>query len=249
MILFGSTAVVHWFSNSLIEPNDIDYLVPDNWPYSNSDHTEYHKIKFYDQVAEANFHQSVLLPDLLYTIKVSHLPWEGKNGKWWKHLKDAVYLKSHGCKINEEIYALFYEEWEHRFGDKSHITFDKSTEDFFADYVTREYDHDWVHHQFMIGEQPAYKLILKNEASALCSKEKFFDLEFSQQCYTALEEMFVIAFERNISLPDAYKALVTRMTKGWWNRFLIENAATLLNDFTSEKNRYKLKVNSIKGKK
>jgi hypothetical protein len=179
-----------------------------------------------------------LSPNLLYTIKTSHMAWELKNGKWWKHLKDLVFMKSKGCSIDQEVFDACYKHWETLHGNKSHISLNKATEMFFKDGVRREFDHDYLHDYFKITEKPAYQYILTTDDSPLCSYEKFCELDTQLQYYTCLEEMFVVSCERNISLPNAYKALVTKMTKGWWNQFMIDNAEILLDGFEYEKLTY-----------
>lgn len=260
MLIFGSTAIKFWFDEYKHDPKDLDVLVCDSnyeWDKDTASpqtiellndsklRVEYHFASANEVMVAKNMHHMYLEPNLLYTLLVSHLPWESKNGKWWKYLKDAVFLKNRGCQIDEEVYELYLTEWKTRFGDKSHIKFDKPNEEFFYDGVTRQYNHDELHAIFAIGPQPAYQLFQVDPSKALCSKTKFFELSTETQLHSALEEMFVIAFERKISLTNAYKALVTRMSKGWWNRFLIENAEQLLNEFKSEKQQYEERVNNV----
>ena len=75
-------------------------------------------------------------------------------------------------------------------------------------------------------------MIRKDQNSPLCDEKMFTELSFDDRIKTALEEIHVIATERilvhkNIPLKHArYKALkhlITSMTKGWFNRFLVVN--------------------------
>lgn len=237
-LIIGSTAMKHWWPDYDKAPKDIDYLCLHQKEKSH-DGIEYHHADFAIEVFKLNQDTEYLDKDILYTLKISHLAWEGINGKWWKHLKDAVFMKNHGCNVHQPLFDLFYKEWQKRFGDKSQISLNKATEMFFKDGVRRDYDHDWLHDYFAIQEEPAYKKILTYSDKPLCSKELFDKVPESVRYYSALEEMFVVSFERGCSLPNAYKGLVTRMTKGWWNQFLIENAEILLDGFVDEKLKYK----------
>lgn len=243
-LIFGSAAMKYWWPDYDKSPRDVDYLC-DSPVLEKTPGVEYHYALGLGVVFSRNVDDLYVDPDILYTIKVSHLPWEGKNGKWWKHLKDAVFMKNKGCVVVEDVYALLYKEWQKRFGDKSHISLDKATEMFFDDALDRVIDHDKAHELFSIREKPAYTRILPSEDSPMCSKELFLSLSEDDKIYTVLEEMFVVSFERNITLANSYMQLATRMTKGWWNRFLIENAETILDGYEQEKQSYKLKRSKI----
>lgn len=246
-LIFGSTAIKYWYPDYPKEPNDIDMIIS-SIPEKEfrRPNTEYFKNYGTDCIIKINQDPFYVDPDLLYTIVCSHLAWEPKNGKWWKWLKDSVFLKNKGCKINHYIYVRLYREWEILHGSKSHISLNKATEMFFKDGVRREYDHDWLHEHFKVNPDcPAYKYALRSTDSPMMDSFLFKELDRNTQLLTCLEEMFVVAFERKTTLPNAYKSLVTKMSKGWWNQFLIENIEVLLNEFTNEKKEYKIKVNKL----
>lgn len=250
-LIFGSTAIKYWFHDYTRIPNDLDYIVshiPQNKSIrlnATMKKIEYFKNGATDYILKINKDEFYVDPDLLYTIKCSHLAWDLKNKKWWRHLKDAVFLKNKGCKLNKEVFDMLYKEWEVLHGSKSHISLNKATEMFFKDGVRREYDHDWLHVYFSITGTPAYESILVSPDTPLCSEVKFNEISDDRKMHTALEEMYIVSFERGISLPNAYKNLVTKMTKGWWNLYLIENAEMLLNE-TEHTEQYKIKVNKLK---
>lgn len=248
-LIFGSTAIKHWFFDYDKTPKDLDYIchcLPID--YTKQSGVEYHipTNGAFDILAFYNQDRKYVDPDLIYTIKVSHLAWEGKNGKWTKHLKDVVFLQNKGCKLNKVVFDIFYQEWENRFGNKSNISLNKATEMFFKDGVRRDYDHDWLHEYFKIGDVPAYTRAQTNPSSPMMSREIFYSLSKQHQLNCALEEMFVVSFERGVSLFTAYKSLVTKMTKGWFNLFLIQNAEILLDCLTDEKESYRIRVDELR---
>lgn len=250
MLIFGSTAIKHWFPDYDKEPKDIDYLtVYEDMVKVTSmfggKKVEHHYAPFAQLVLDNNYDNIYLDANMLYTLKCSHLAWEGKNAKWWKYLKDAIFLQDKGCQLNKEFFDIFYRYWQHKFNDKSNISLNKATEAFFSEHVTRKYNHDELHEHFKILPSPAYKYALIDPSSPMMSEELFNAQSKQTQYYTALEEMFVVAYERNISLPNAYKALITKMTKGWWNLFLIQNAELLLVGVHAEKLIYELKIKEL----
>lgn len=88
-------------------------------------------------------------------------------------------------------------------------------------------------------------MILKDGEDVMVSLDKFLNLPYNVQLLSALEEMFVISHERNITLFEAYKKLVTSMTRGWWNLFLVENSSELLDGFEKEKYEYRQKRSGL----
>lgn len=235
-MIFGSTAIKHWYpSDYKKEPKDVDIL---SRVGVNSPGIEYHWADCFQYAFDNSFDQKYMDPYLLYTVKVSHLPWEGKNGKWWKHLSDVIFLQEQGCELDYEFLALLHKEWGKRFGDKSRINLNKTAEKFFNDGMKRKYNHDQLHEYFKFGEVPAYKLILKEDNLALVDKELFDSLSREDQLRTVVEEIFVVAFERGLSFGEGYKHIVTRISKGWWNLFAILNAREILDGFKEEKKVY-----------
>lgn len=248
-LIFGSTAIKHWFAEYPSQPNDVDHLVSE--PYTSDKQksdVEFHSPQTSAFLVLEKYNRDSIYvdSDLLYTIKMSHLAWEGKNGKWWKHLKDSVFLRNKGCKLNQEVFDAFYKEWQLRFSDKSQISLNKAVEMFFKDGVRREFDHDWLHEHFAVESQPAYQLALIDKNSPMMSKKMFDLLPERSKLLTCLEEMFVVSFERKVPMATAYKSLATTMTKGWWNLYLLEHTEELLDGFINEKQLYKMKVEKLK---
>lgn len=231
-VIIGSYALKNHFSDYPNEPKDID-IVQELTSYISFEPTklrvEIHQVdselfrQFYKHSIDG-----LLSADGLYTLKVSHVPWLGKNGKWWKHMKDIKFLRNKGCKLIPEFHQSLIELWKKKFDDKSHINFSKNTYDFFTDRVERKFDHDWLHEYFMIEDVPAYTRILKSPDTALCSEEKFDDLSHEHKIHTILEEVFVLSTERNTSFNEMYKRIVTGMSKGFWNTFIIEHVEEIL---------------------
>ena len=236
MLLIGSWAMQYWWIDYPYTPKDIDYLV--DTEIQSTSEVEYHTFDNVKYILDRNIHPSVADKDVLYTIKCSHIAWEGKNGKWWKHMRDIVFMQSKGCVIIAEIFDVLYKEWCDRFGDKRNISLNKASEQFFKDGRDRKYNHDWLHEYFKISDYPAYQDMLKTGCDVLCSKQKFDKIPHDRQIYTALEECFVVAFERNLSFAEAYKHLLTKLCKGWYCRFLIDNASSILNLYKHEKQQY-----------
>lgn len=241
MILIGSRATKHWYPD-FRECLDSDYITIQHM--ENTKYTEYHTVPDYlYNLLEFYCKDSVLVPDALYTLKLSHLSWEGDNGKWGKHLSDVMWLKDKGCNLQIHLYKTLYEFWKDKFGGKDKIKFTKSPDEFFSDSLKREWDHDKLHEYFKVdgspSGRPAYQSILENyQDSVLTSQYLFSKLDYRTQLLTVLEEVFVVAFERNLSVSEGFKHVVTRLSKGWWNTFALDNASILIKGFVDEKKEY-----------
>jgi hypothetical protein len=237
MILIGSEAARYWYRDFRTS-FDIDYVTTTF--NQNTDKTEYHNVPLEIYRLFLKYSENkVLLPDALYTLKLSHLSWEGENKSWHKHLSDAMWFQESNCKLIPEFYSIIYDFWKHKFGGKDKIKFTKSPDEFFRDSLKREWDHDKLHDYFKVDDKPAYQNILKGyEKSVLTSEELFSKLDFRTQLLTVLEEVFVVAFERNLSFSEGFKHVVTRLSKGWWNTFALDNASILIKGFVDEKKEY-----------
>jgi hypothetical protein len=229
MLIFGSTAAKFWFPD-FRETKDLDIMSPE--PKMSKEIQHYWQDAF-SYAVRKNTHKIFLDPDFLYTIKVSHAAWDIH---WAKTMKDIVFLKKKGCKLDPEFYELLYKEWEvvHR---AKRVNLDVKNQEFFNKNVTRQYDHDWLHQFLAFGAEPMHNLIRLDPNSALCSKKLWQMLSHDDKVKCAMEEVYVIATERFISrgYPPrtskmmSLKNLITSMTKGWFNLFLIENFDELVN--------------------
>jgi hypothetical protein len=237
-LIFGSCAVKHWFPDFREPKGDTDYITPEKLK-SNREH-EYHWVPSFQYILDYNNDLEYVDPNFLYTIKVSHAAW---NVHWDKSMLDIRFLKSKGCALDKVLYSMLVEEWEIIHGKKK-VNLNKPNEYFFNDAVNRKYDHDQLHEMFKFYDKPLHTKIRKDETKALPDRELFEQLNFEDQVKCALEEIYVIATERFIiphNIPKrhakykAMKQLVTTMTKGWFNLFLIVNFDFLLYNVEDER--------------
>ncbi len=239
MLIFGSTALKHWIPEAR-EPRDLDYLgnpicAPKG--FDRDYRVEHHWNDAFCYVLENNVDETYVDLNFLYTIKVSHVPWALKNGSWVKHMHDIIFMKRHGAKLDMYLYNQLFKQWEVKHGSKKYIKFVDNDSVFEKDNVTRFYDHDDLHQIFAFGKEPMHNLIRPDEHSSYCQEELFTQLTHNEQIETALEEIYTIAAERYY-IPHGMTAmeckskahfkLITSMTKGWFNRFLIENTEELM---------------------
>lgn len=238
MLIFGSSAIKHFYPEYNLGVNDIDCLSKTKVKGEN---TETHWCEAMQYVIDNNEDKNYVDPDFLMSIKFSHLPWLGKNGKWWKHLKDFHFLKDRGHTIDYTLVKELRKEWSKRFGDKSEINLNKTPDTFFNSQVKRKYNHDYLHEVFKLGNVPAYKLISADDGTTKVQKDKFDSLTEYQKLCTIFEEAQVIAFERNISISSAVQKIITSLSKGWWNDYCILNSKIILDGFKHEKELFMIK--------
>ncbi|MNK14412.1 hypothetical protein D3C87_325350 [compost metagenome] len=171
--------------------------------------------------------------DDLYTIKISHLPWPVF---WWKHVNDALFLKSKGAEINQPLYELLKQHWKVEHGTKTQLSLYRNKSEFFDDAVPKEFDHDLLHELVSFPERPVYTTVLKDGEEVATDREKWLALPFYDKIRMLREEMNVIMCERwllhdhiraKITLPQAWRMSVekttTALTKGIYSEFICEN--------------------------
>ena len=171
--------------------------------------------------------------DDLMTIKLSHLPYDIL---WHKHQSDYLFFKRNGAKINHDLYELLKPHWRELFGNKPFLSLYRTKDQFFDDYVSKPYEHDWLHELVAYPDAPVYTRCLKDGEQVAIDKAKFFELPFDKRVKMFREEVTVIAIERwmvnpkcrgTIRYPTAYGRAVhktiTALTKGWASEFMCEN--------------------------
>lgn len=227
-IVIGSAA-----ANALLgdekwrRPKDIDMFTDLSDPVRIGDDP------FWHEDLRAYFGNSVRWATLdeLYTVKLSHIFWEGKNGKWNTHASDLMRLKAFGAKPIDALYDVLYGVWEDKFG-KKRVDLDMDKADFFDDAVPRKWDHDSVHYSVAYGDHPLYEDFLTGEVKM--SMRKVWDAPFETQVRLFREEIFATALERKVIPSDysmspnaayvwALRRTVTSLTKGKSARFIAEN--------------------------
>lgn len=229
-LIFGSTALKHWFPDYKREPKDLDVITKEKSTYRKVDH---YWIDSHQYILDNNKDCTYVDPDFLYTIKVSHAAWD----IWWdKTMSHIMFLKDKGCKLDNTLYKLLYDEWMVHHKSNKRINLNRSNAEFFKDAVKREFDHDYLHEVFAYYDKPMHTRIRPDVDRAYCSQKLWDLLSHEDKVKCALEEIHVIAFERFILKGERYpiakrlamKNLILTMTKGWFNLFLIDNFKELL---------------------
>lgn len=235
--LIGSLAAIHWFPDFPREPKDIDFV--SDSPIGKMNPNLYlpspipkMKVEVYDNEVLLNWFgaRQIASPDELYTIKVSHSHW---NIHWTKTMFDIKFFQNKGCKLISELYDSLYKAWEIKHGKKK-VYLNVENEKFFNEHVTRIVNHDWLHEQVMYYNEPMFNKIKKDTSKAMIDKDMFFALDYEDRIKTCREEIKVISVERhgipnNFRVPSkaayirAAKDLITRMSKGWFPKFIVEN--------------------------
>lgn len=226
MILVGSKALERFGMNRQ-EPGDIDYW---GTSYAEGIDVTIMPEEIIEQVPAINY---VATPNAVYTIKCSHFGWDVH---WLKTKQDILWLKSKGCDIIPDLYDALVEHWKKEFNKKEHLSLAKSRSEFFDDYVTKIYDHDYLHELVAYPNRPVYEKCLKDGQEVLVDKEKFFAMNFSEQIKMFREETTVIAIERWLTNPQwrgtiswmkaynlALQKVITSLTKGWAQDFMVLN--------------------------
>jgi len=219
--LIGSQALKQFFPNLKREPKDFDYLVETKMPTNNQNGIveEYHE----NPVLFKYLSENELTPDVLYTLKVSHIFWDIF---WDKHMFDIVFLKENGAKLIRPLFDELYEYWNVFHTKNKRSNLDMSAKDFFNNAL-KTYNHDLLH--TYITPNPTYFKVLKDGAEVDVDENKFNNLTFDEKVDLVREEVYVMAFERlfNRDYRVAYawmlKKFIREHAPMWEALFIIEN--------------------------
>jgi len=232
MVLIGSQAIKHWFPDFPREPKDLDYVIHEykkldefseiNQP-STGKRIEYLKNKVIsDLFPDTGEH--VLSPNLLYTLKISHLFWDIN---WEKHEWDATWLREKGCQLDHPLFHKLYKQWNEVHGNNKRSDLKMSSADFFNNALTCEYDHDWLH--TLLKPIPTFNKVLKDGQEVEVDVNKFQFLTEVEKEALVREEIYVMAFERwpIIGFRHAYGRMIKKFILShapiWEAIWILEN--------------------------
>ncbi len=234
-ILIGSAALAQYIELGR-KPKDIDYFVDKNYKMYVSEKmddlkaTNTEVFAHQDLVGYFGNVDKVATLNELYTIKVSHIFWDLKNGSWDKHCYDIILMQKAGAKLIPELYNILYGIWEEVHGKKK-TNLNMMPEDFFNKNVTRIYDHDSLHSSVAYYDKPMYFRILKDNHPVNVDVKKWEALSLEDKFKTVREEVYATALERQI-IPSVYKAspraaykwalkkTITSFSKGFFALFI-----------------------------
>lgn len=220
MIIIGSTAIKYWYSDFPREPKDLD-IIGDKKDLILS----YGRVEqLSNPVLEEYYNggSKYLPPNLLYTLKVSHII--GWNINWEKHLWDIQFLKRKGAILDRKLFNLLYAFWPTIHSKNKRSDLEMSAEDFFTNSVDCPHEHDYLH--TIINPNPTFKKILKDEVEVCETKIK--ELGFEEKCDLIREEVMVMASERYKGMT--YKIRYSRMLK----KFILNHAPLEVGIFAIE---------------
>lgn len=108
----------------------------------------------------------------------------------------------------------------------------KSNDEFFDDYVKKEYVHDDIHKVVAFGEIPVYEKMKRDFTQAKCEKDMWNNLTYQDKVRCVQEEAMVIALERfvitgklnpKLAYYKAVEKICTTLTSGFFRAFAIDN--------------------------
>ena len=182
----------------------------------------------------------VIVPpaNILYLMKKAHL---NHSIKWSKHIRDFAHLEQYTkypgeTKEEQEFFRLRRKEANERFGDKSKINLNMDNDKFFGmseKAINRKLPHDRIHEIIAYEEIPMHCQMKTDQTKAMLDKDLIAKATQDQLDKLAREEIMAIAIERFMLNDDnahpyscysrAYELLTTRLSKGWFADYLIDN--------------------------
>lgn len=229
-VLIGSQALKEYIDIGR-EPVDIDYFSDRTFDKVEGTHVD----PFYHPDLTEYFSEEprVATLDELYTIKMSHIFWDLRNGTWEKHAKDLMLMKQNGAELIEPLYKLLYSIWKQVHGDKK-ANLSQGAMDFFNDKVVRTYVHDSIHASVAYYDAPLYERILADNEEVKVDKSKWDAMSYEDKLKCVREEVYATALERLV-IPSNYtysprrayawalRRTVTSLARGWFALFIAEN--------------------------
>lgn len=186
-MIIGSTALKHYFPDFNRQPKDLDIVTNQERKGVNSE-IEY----LYNPIIFKYCNEEYCTPDILLSLKVSHLFW---NINWEKHMWDVQFLLGKGCQLNLEYIVEQVEFWKKYLPTVHRSNLQMTKDDFFNNAVNKDVDeHDLLH--VKLADYPAYKKILKDGCDVELDENKWGNLSFEEKCDVVYEETAVMAFER-----------------------------------------------------
>lgn len=235
-LIIGSVALSHWAELNR-PPGDID-IMSQNLPFQPSpcpsklllENTWFGSASEY--MLKNNKHDVFLDLNFLFTLKVSHAAWDIK---WEKTMFHIYLMEKAGAELDPILLKELRTHWQ-KVHSKKRVAMNKMNEEFFADAVNRKIDHDKLHEIVAAPDRPANEKMREDLNSPLFSSKKWNESNFQDKMNCAIEETTVVALERYTDFDiakkshllqavfKAFKNLVTSMTYGDFNVFLILNA-------------------------
>lgn len=170
----------------------------------------------------------------LAIMKRSHLwkwdKWDSNITVYHKRLKPFVTFDQEDLEVLSRRVELTKKEFPQR-----HPTLNKTNSDFFDDFVTKKFDHDWLHELVAFYGEPLYTRLKHDEKKDLawCEKDLWDSLSLEDKNKCVAEEAHVIACERYMIPSDwktstkhayysALKKVCTTLTSGWFRDHSLE---------------------------
>lgn len=201
-ILIGSRAIKSWFPDFPREPKDWDYIGT-RTQFENKPHTEYHSNPIF-----RSYKRSIMGPDDLFTLKISHLFWDTN---WDKHIYDVMFLRDKGCILKRDLFDKLYKHWKEELPKIKKSNLKLKPEEFFDNAIKCPIPHDDIHE--ILNPNPTYKKILVGDGTVATSDEKFESLSHEEKMDLIREECMVMAYERlgGRDFRSAYKWMLKKL--------------------------------------
>ena len=235
MIIVGSQALFNLGEGS--QPNDLDVWLPEGCELEvNGADCSFMPQDVMDRFSDNSKKWGSACPKDLLAIKLSHLPYDIF---WWKHLQSMLHIKGlTKGGYNVRLYESLCRHWN-KVHTKDHLSLYRTRDQFFDDFVVKQYEHDWLHELVAHYGAPIYTRVLKDGQEVLVCREKFDNLPYTYKVQMWCEEIAVIALERWV-IPSKGKInylqawhrslhkVVTALTKGWASEWIIMNIEEFL---------------------
>lgn len=175
--------------------------------------------------------------DALFALKTSHR-FAKNSPHFWKNLHDWHAMRAAGASITDRWKSWLRRRAKATYDFKPPTLTGATKSSFFTDNVEYVYDHDAIHRIIALGDGPAYRRYMVDNAEVQCDPLKFRALPLSTRIAGVVEEACVLAIERSLVPFDgvdphrawlyAFGKVATSITSGWFRRFAYEHALDVI---------------------
>jgi len=171
----------------------------------------------------------------LAVIKRSHLY---RDLKFGVHIRDYQLLDSGFDEADLRLLRRRTKLTKRQFGDRT-PSLEKTVDDFFDDYVKKEFNHDDLHEIVAHGEVPMYTRMQRDPTVVKCHRDLWDKFTHEEKIQCVQEESYVIALERmliphklrgrnfpyRMAFAQALERVCTTLCGGFFRDFAIDNWA------------------------
>ena len=228
-LIFGSSALQHWFNDFNREPNNLNILTPNteklNLNINSNTNIEYFWNDVFYYLLDKNKHPTFVDIEFLLLIKANHIIYDNGDN-WNKHLQDIIFLQNNNVNIL-----------------KNHFDFYHQLKEFYSTIYINNISSIQPAEIFLSNQNITEKLSFIYDDDLILNENKFKKISYSDKICLIIEKSIIIALKMDIDFKLALKYLIDNLNSEFINNFIVFNINNIFKEIINNKNYYVLKYN------